>query len=90
MNTISFSTLAGRTFQDVPFDINQFYDYMTHCGVPGIPSDNQIILLLNNLYEVILATNPYDSVIKIEYAYQDNQEFKEKYELIDNMLKYNV
>jgi hypothetical protein len=88
MKTIQFTTLAGRVFENIPFCEEQFFDYMSNCGVTGIPPDNQIILFIHNLYEVELAKHPYDSVIQIEYFY--TQEFTEKYEMVDNVLKFGV
>jgi hypothetical protein len=86
--TINFSTLTGREFKNILFDIDRFFDYMSKCGVQGIPPENQIILLLNNLFEAELDHEPYDSVFKIEYEF--SEEFIERYEMMDNVLKYDL
>lgn len=86
--TISFSTLTGREFLNIPFDVEGFFEHFFHCGTQGISATNQIILLLNNLFESELAVNPYDSVFKI--IYEQTEDFLERYQMVDNVLKYHV
>ena len=88
IKTISFSTLTGRTFENVPFDEDRFFDYMHRCGIQGINPTNQIILLLNNLFESELAHEPYDSIFELKFEY--TEDFLNRYELMDNVLKYDL
>ena len=88
MSKITFTTISGKTFENLQFDENQFFDYMRHCGVYGIEKENQILLFLNNVHEKLLEKLPYDSAFSIEYDY--SQEFCRKYNQINDLLKYNL
>ena len=86
--TISFYTLAGRKFENIPFDIDGFFDYMHRCGIEGINPQNQIILFLHNLFESELAHQPYDSISELKFEYTQN--FLDRYEMMDSVLRYNL
>lgn len=88
IKSISFYTLTGRKFENIQFDEDSFFDYMEACGVHSINSTHQVILFLNNLFESELEINPYDSVCKIEY--ECTKDFLDRYEMMDNVLKYNL
>lgn len=88
--TISFKTFSGRKFADIPFNEVDFFQYFRNCGVADLIPQHQIILLLNNLFESELELHPYDSVCEIDYTHIQSQEFIERYELVNNMLKFNI
>ena len=86
MKILKFTTIAGRTFE-VSFNEDDFFDYMKHCGITNLKIENQVYLYLNNVHRLLLDV-PYDSVQYIEYEF--SKEFREQYNDISDLLKYDL
>jgi hypothetical protein len=66
---------------------------MHRCGVVNVPIKNQIGLYINNLHELLInAGVPYDSVLPqtIEYEFSKHEDFRKRYDKINEMLKYGL
>jgi hypothetical protein len=87
MKILKFTTITERTFE-VSFNEDAFFDYMKRCGYTNLKIENQVSLYLNNLHERLLVDVPYDSVQSIEYKF--SKEFREQYNDISDLLKYDL
>lgn len=90
MKTLKFKTIAQIKYE-VQFSEDAFFDYMRRCGRANVPIKNQISLYLNNHHESLLQAGvPYDSVLPQTIEYEINNEFKNRYKYINEVLIFNL